>query len=111
MKLCLLVCLVLAAGCGRKTAPTTPEAAAPPSAAGASAPAVSASADGAPAGPADLSKTLDRLTQAVRKFSAENRRVPASLNELVAAGYLAEIPSAPAGKKFAIDDQLRVVVR
>lgn len=56
----------------------------------------------------DQSKTLDRLTQAVRKFAAETHSAPKSLSELVAAGYLAEMPEAPAGKKFVIDQNLRV---
>jgi hypothetical protein len=60
------------------------------------------------AGDSDLSKTLDRLTQAVRKYAAETRSEPKSLNDLVAAGYLSELPEAPAGKKYVIDGSLRV---
>ena len=56
----------------------------------------------------DPSKTLDRLTQAVRKYAAETRSEPKSLNDLVAAGYLSELPQAPAGKKYVIDGSLRV---
>jgi hypothetical protein len=56
----------------------------------------------------DYSKTLDRLTQAVRKYAAEMRTAPKSLDELVAAGYLPEAPVAPPGKKYVIDQQLRV---
>jgi hypothetical protein len=56
----------------------------------------------------DPSKTLDRLTQAVRKYAAETRSEPKSLNDLVAAGYLSELPEAPAGKKYVIDGSLRV---
>jgi len=56
----------------------------------------------------DPSKTLDRLTQAVRKYAAETRSEPKSLNDLVAAGYLSELPEAPAGKKYVIDGNLRV---
>ncbi len=51
---------------------------------------------------------LQQLTQAVRKYAVEQRRAPATLNELVTNGYLAAIPSAPAGKKFAIDKNLQV---
>jgi hypothetical protein len=51
---------------------------------------------------------LSELTQAVRKYGAEQRRVPKDLNELVAAGYLPGIPAAPAGTKFAIDKQMQV---
>jgi competence protein ComGC len=51
---------------------------------------------------------IDQLTQALRKYAVEQRRAPTTLDELVAKGYLAAIPSAPAGKKFAIDKNLRV---
>lgn len=51
---------------------------------------------------------LQQLTQAVRKYAVEQRRAPATLNELVTNGYLAKIPSPPAGKKFAIDKNLQV---
>jgi hypothetical protein len=60
----------------------------------------------------DLTAILSELTQAVRKFSAEQRRVPASLDELVSAGYLTQLPTAPAGKKFVIDQkELKVAVK
>lgn len=51
---------------------------------------------------------IDQLTQTLRKYAVEQRRAPTNLDELVASGYLAAIPSAPAGKKFAIDKNLRV---
>jgi hypothetical protein len=50
----------------------------------------------------------NELTQAVRKFGAEQRRVPKTLEEVAAGGYLSRIPQAPAGKKFAIDKNLQV---
>ena len=53
--------------------------------------------------PADTSAALGVLTQAVRKYSAERRQVPKSLNEVVNAGYLQNLPAAPAGKKFVLD--------
>jgi hypothetical protein len=59
----------------------------------------------------DRSATLNQLTQALRKFAAEQRRVPKDLNELVTAGYLPELPAAPAGKKYVFDDQLRVMLK
>jgi hypothetical protein len=60
----------------------------------------------------DLAPVLAELTQNVRKYSAEQRRVPQSLNELVAAGYLKEVPAAPAGKAFFIDTKgLKVGVK
>ena len=48
------------------------------------------------------------LTQSVRKYAAEKQRVPRSLDDLTAAGYLPAVPAAPAGKKFAINKNLQV---
>lgn len=45
---------------------------------------------------------LDALTQAVRRYSAEKRRVPSSLNEVVAAGYVKMLPPPPPGMRYAI---------
>ncbi len=60
----------------------------------------------------DLTAILSELTQAVRKYSADQRAVPRSLNELVSAGYLKQVPAAPAGKTFAIDArELKVSVK
>jgi hypothetical protein len=60
----------------------------------------------------DLTAVLSELTQALRKFSAEQRRVPKSLDELVSAGYLAQVPAAPPGKAFVIDTRdLKVAVK
>ncbi len=62
-------------------------------------------------GAADQARTdlaLNELTQAVRKYAVEQRRAPLALDELVTNGYLAAIPSAPAGKKFAINKNLQV---
>ncbi len=61
---------------------------------------------------AGLANVLAELTQALRKFSVEQRRVPASLNELVAAGYIKNMPQPPPGKTFGIDPKnLQVIVR
>ena len=38
---------------------------------------------------------LNQLTQAVRRFGAEQQRRPQSLQELVDKGYLPSIPAAP----------------
>jgi DNA-binding IclR family transcriptional regulator len=46
---------------------------------------------------------MAQLTQLVRRFGMEQRQAPRSLNDLVAAGYLAGVPVAPAGKQFVID--------
>ena len=55
-----------------------------------------------------VATTLAELTQVVRKYGAEKQRVPKDLNELVAAGYLPSVPTAPAGKKYAINKQMEV---
>lgn len=92
MKIALLLAAIFLAACGKKT--ETPPA-----------PAVTQSEA---AGQEDQTQTLERLTQTVRKYAAETRSAPKSLNELVAAGYLPEAPTPPAGKQYVIDDQLRV---
>ena len=59
-----------------------------------------------------LAGILAELTQALRKFSVEQRRVPASLNELVAAGYIQNLPQPPPGKAFGIDPKdLQVILK
>jgi plasmid stabilization system protein ParE len=70
-------------------------------------------ADAPPAAPADAdapAAVLAELTQAVRRFGAEQRRVPQGLEELVQHGYLGRMPPAPAGRRFAITRDLRVVL-
>jgi competence protein ComGC len=52
---------------------------------------------------AALNAALAELTQALRKYSFEHQRVPKTVDEMVAAGYLKNMPQAPQGKKFAID--------
>ena len=60
----------------------------------------------------DVSAQLSRMTQVLRRYGVEHRRVPQSLNELVTAGYLTGLPAAPAGKKFAIDaTQMQVILQ
>jgi hypothetical protein len=58
--------------------------------------------------PGQTAALLAELTQAVRKYSAETRRVPKSLDDLVSQGYLTKVPLAPPGKRFAIDKTLHV---
>ncbi|MEO6035171.1 MAG: hypothetical protein ABIQ35_07945 [Verrucomicrobiota bacterium] len=53
--------------------------------------------------PDDPTAALSSLTQAVRKFSAEHQRVPESLEEVVRAGYVTNMPKPPAGKKFILN--------
>jgi hypothetical protein len=52
---------------------------------------------------AALNGALAELTQALRKYSFEHQRLPKTVGEVVAAGYLKTMPQAPPGKKFAID--------
>lgn len=46
---------------------------------------------------------VTELTRQVRRYSFEKRRLPQNLDELVTAGYVKSLPTAPAGKKLAID--------
>ena len=55
-----------------------------------------------------MASVLAELTQAVRKYAAEQRRAPTTLEELVPGGYLSRVPEAPTGKHFAIDKKLQV---
>jgi hypothetical protein len=103
--------LAMAAGCGK--APSSP--ASQPTPSPGNAVAATDSAVGAdPAAPAvttDETRTaalLAELTQAVRKYGVEKRRVPKTLEELVAGGYLSQVPQPPPGKRFAIDKKLQV---
>jgi hypothetical protein len=98
--------MALLVGCGKKSG--TPTDISTPAQPAAAAQSRSPNAPGAAPAEMDYSKTLDRLTQAVRKYAAEMRTAPKSLDELVAAGYLPEAPVAPPGKKYVIDQQLRV---
>jgi hypothetical protein len=52
---------------------------------------------------ADSAAVLAQLTQALRKFSFEHRRVPKSFSEVAAAGYVSGMPQAPPGKQFAVN--------
>jgi hypothetical protein len=100
------------AGCGPQpetdalSPPKTPEQAA--------APAATELAPQEPGGGASATQVIDadamlsELTQAVRRYGMEQRRAPATLEDLVAAGYLRNIPEAPAGKRFAVSKELRV---
>ena len=107
---CVLACWV---GCGKQPA-ASPSATEPPPAQAASSPTTprpepaAAAAATAPADPTQTTALLGELTQAVRKYSVEQRRVPKDLEELSAQGYLRQVPSAPSGKKFVITKNLQV---
>lgn len=87
-------CLAATAGCGRSGANTSTT---PGSAAEATA-----------GSETEVATTLAALTQSVRKFAAEQRQAPATLEELVAKGYLAQVPAAPEGKRYVISKTLEV---
>ena len=59
---------------------------------------------------AELSAALVELTQALRKYSFEHRRLPKTFSEVIAAGYVNNMPPAPPGKKFEIDPKTVQVV-
>jgi hypothetical protein len=53
---------------------------------------------------------LGQLTTALRRYAAEQRRVPKTFEEFAATGVV-QFPAPPAGKKFAIDpSRLEVVL-
>ena len=58
----------------------------------------------------ELDVALAELTQVLRKYSFEHKRVPKTFNEVVAAGYMKSVPQAPPGKKFEIDPKAVQVV-
>jgi hypothetical protein len=105
--------LLLGFGCGKAPEP------APITEGSASTSAVAvATLDRGPANPtvippevSDPAAMLDALTQALRNYSFSHKRIPASLSEVVTAGYIKNPPSPPAGKKFAIDPKaMRVIL-
>ncbi len=51
----------------------------------------------------NVAAQLGELTQALRRYSVEHQRVPASVAEVAAAGYVKSMPLAPHGKRFAIN--------
>ncbi len=96
----LIVVLVLT-GCGKQEPASSPSGG------------VAVSPEATPAaqaGGADLAPILAELTQAVRKFSFEKQHRPASLEELVSAGYLGSVPQLADGRRFSIDPKTMQVV-
>lgn len=60
--------------------------------------------------PADnLDATLTQLTREVRKWIVQHQRPPKNFEEF-AASTSVQVPAAPAGKKFALSKQMRVIV-
>jgi hypothetical protein len=87
---------------GTATAGSAPTPAAPPPSAASVIPIT-------PSDPGNIDKTLADLTQALRKYSFEKKRMPQSFSEVIAAGYVQPMPQAPPGKKFEIDPRTRHV--
>jgi hypothetical protein len=109
----LLACLLATCvGCGRSSssppAPTQPPGAASPAESAAGTNPGDASQPAAATDEASIAAVLTELTQVVRRFGAEQRRVPKSLDELVVQGYLGQVPEPPPGKRFAINQKLEV---
>ncbi len=109
--LLILAVSVILGGCQKQESASESSASTAPTASATDPSANSDAASPTPSDEARLAATLDELTQALRKFSAEKQRVPKKLDELVAAGYLGQIPPAPAGKKFVIEEKrVQVIV-
>lgn len=109
--LLLLLILGISIGCGSKSH-SDPDAGVAPEMNRPSAPAESAPLKSeAENGPdEEMSAVLSQLTQVVRRYGMEQRRVPKGFEELVAAGYLERVPEAPGGKRFAINKSMQVIL-
>ena len=118
----VFIIVLLLAGCGksRESSPHTPASTTDPSQGGKSDAATATEqpsvANGSTAvarsGASDteIAAALAELTQALRKYSFEHQRMPKTFGEVVAAGYVKQMPQAPAGKKFEIDPKTVQVV-
>ena len=106
-----MICLLASwTGCGKRpdASPAPGESSAATVAAPANPSATVSPQSASDSDAAQIAALVKELTQAVRKYSVEQRRVPKNLEELVANGYLISVPPAPAEKKFAIDKNLQV---
>jgi hypothetical protein len=106
---CLIVSSALSlafCGCGKKQPAAAPL---PPAPVSAEPVPVTPPSPTPPAAPAVIPATssaeaaLGTLSQAVRRYAAEKQRVPATLDEVAAAGYIQIVPQPPAGKRYVID--------
>lgn len=91
--------VILLAGCGKPAEPAAP--AAVPSAAATQAP--------APAADPNANVDLDQMTRDLRRWILKNQRPPKDFADFAATAG-APLPAAPAGKKFAISKEMRVVL-
>jgi hypothetical protein len=118
LRCALLVAMLATAGCSKHQANTDANAAT--NAAGAEAavtppthapgPAVAAPVADAVADTGDVKATLDSLSQELRKYVVRTRSVPKDFEEFAARSHL-QAPPAPAGKKYAIQNQAVVLVK
>ena len=51
----------------------------------------------------DAAVACNQLTEALRKYALARKHMPASVDELVQAGYVRGVPAPPAGKQYALD--------
>jgi hypothetical protein len=58
----------------------------------------------------ELAATLTDLTRAVRRYAAEKQKAPASIEEVVAAGYIKQLPEIPAGQKLVLQPKRLEIV-
>ena len=58
----------------------------------------------------DINATLNQLSLELRKYVVGTRSVPKDFEEFVAKSHV-QVPAAPAGKKYAIKDQVVVLVK
>jgi len=119
--LCWLLCSCLAFGTAcRKRKNAASEA---PDNAGA--PAVASSGPATPAPPAPAASVnpapsgnaqpipvqhFNQLSEALLKFRRDKKRAPKDWQELIATGYLKQMPEPPPGKRYVFDRSLNVQV-
>jgi hypothetical protein len=58
----------------------------------------------------DMNATLEQLSLDLRRYVVSTRSVPKNFEEFVAKSH-AQIPPAPAGKKYIIQEQAVVLVK
>ena len=69
-----------------------------------------AAAPEAPAAPANPEVDLKTLNEAVRAHIMGQLKEPATLEDLVKAGFIKRLPTPPVGKKYALDAKKAAVV-
>ena len=111
---CLACCgLLLAAGCGKEPEPapktpappaheSTPKAEAP-SSAPVRAPVVQQQPPGGVAAETVNAEHFGQLSQALLTFRRDKNRAPKDWQELIATGYLKQMPKPPAGRRYIFD--------